>query len=81
MRSIRSFFRHEIKSFRFYDNIVFRKYFYEMLNDEDKKFSDLLYYYKRSKKDKRALRKYVKAHVKNKSIRFATLFLLFFGVL
>ena len=44
LRTLKSFFKNEIKSTRFYDTIVLKQYIYDLLDQEKKEFIDLIYY-------------------------------------
>lgn len=69
IRSLKSFFRHEMKRLRFREAMTFKYVFYAELSPDKKEFVDLMTQYKCGKKFKRPLRKYIKKNISNKTTR------------
>lgn len=68
-RSIKSFFKLEMKSVRYREALIFKYYFYDKLSDENKRFVDLMSKYKFYKKTKKELKKFIKQNVTDKFVR------------
>ena len=81
LKGVKRFFKVEAKSVRFHDAILLKEYLYKYLNDFNKKFIDLICDYKKSGKNKRQLKKFLKVNFKNKLIKIYTNLLLFMGKL
>lgn len=68
-RSLKAFFCNEMKRLRFREAMTFNYVFYDELSPDKKEFIDLMTQYKRGKKFKRLLKKYIKANISNKTTR------------
>lgn len=79
IRSLKSFFRHEMRRLRFREALTFKYIFYAELSPDKQEFIDLLTNYKNAKKFKKPLRKYIKKNISNKTSRKYSLLLLRLG--
>ena len=69
LRSLKNFFKHETKSLRTHEAKMIKDLFYDKLSDHNKYFIDLVLNYKQNGKSKRALKRYIKKNIKNKTVR------------
>lgn len=76
IRSVKAFFKHEIKGIKSHEAMNFKYYFFNDLKEEDRIFVDLITDYKYNKKKRKAIRKYLKSNIQNKTIRKYSNFLL-----
>lgn len=75
-RSIKNFFKVELTSMRFKEAKIFKLNFYDQLSDENKRFVDLLCSYKKNRRARRELKKFIKQNATDKFIKTYTINLL-----
>ena len=76
LRSVKAFFKNEIKCIKSHEAMLFRYYFFDKLKPQDKIFVDLITSYRFNKPKRKQLKKFIKQNIKNKTIRRFTLVLL-----
>ena len=69
LRSLKNFFKHEVKALRTYEAQMIKDLFYDDLSEHNKHFIDLILNYNKSRKDKKALKRYIKKNIENKTVR------------